>query len=323
MKKIVLLLAILVLITGFAFGGGSQEKSNKVVIAQQFGLGYAPLMVIQEKNLIQKYYPDAEVEWVQLGSGGAIREAMAAGNVDIGSMGVPPFLIAWAKNLPWKVISGLCYMPLGMQTYHEDMKTLEDVKSDMKIALPSPGSIQHILLSMAAEKQLGDALALDDRIIAMPHPDGANALINQVEIDAHFTSPPYIFLELQAEGIHQVVDAEKDSFGGPFTFLVSVSTKKFKDSNPELFSAVFKALQEAIEWLNNNPEEASVILGEKLGVDEEEIYKQLTWPGVKFDPNPNGMLKFLDFMERQGYVEKKTNDAGELIWGVLDEDLAS
>ena len=300
----------------------ASKEEKKVVIAQQFGLGYAPIMVMNEKKLIEKYIEGVQIEWVQLGSGGAIREAMAAGTVDIGSMGVPPFLIAWAKGIDFKVITALCQMPLGLQTYHKEVKTLADITPEMKIALPSPGSIQHILLSMAVKNQLGDPKALDSQIVAMPHPDGANALLNKVEIDAHFTSPPYIFIELENEDIHQVVDAEKDSFDGPFTFLVTVSTGKFRKNQPLVFDAVFKALEEAIDWIDANPRETAKLLSDDFNMSPEKIYHQLTWPGVVFDKNPKGMLKFLEFMQESGYVERTTNDAGELIWDTLDPSLA-
>jgi len=325
MKKSAILLIIITLISVIILGGcaGSSQESKKVVIAQQYGLGYAPLIVVQERKLIEKYYEGAQVEWVQLGSGGAIREAIAAGTVDIGSMGVPPFLISWDKELGVRVISALCKMPNGLQTYHEEIETLNDITTDMKIALPSPGSIQHILLSMACEKQLGDPIALDNQIIAMTHPDGANALINQVEIDAHFTSPPYIFMELETEGIHQVLDAEKDCFGGKFTFLVAIGTEEFKKSSPQLFKAVADALDEAIIWINENPDEAAELLAEVMDMDKDEVYKQLTWEGVEFSKNPEGMLEFLDFMKESGYVGKITDDVSELIWDNLDSSKAN
>ncbi|KUK53007.1 MAG: ABC transporter substrate-binding protein [Marinimicrobia bacterium 46_47] len=91
MKKTALLL--LTLLLGLSlFSCGKSVDKNRVVVAQQFGLGYAPVILMQELNLIEKYYPEAQVEWVRLGSGGAIREGMAGGNIDVGSMGVPPYL---------------------------------------------------------------------------------------------------------------------------------------------------------------------------------------------------------------------------------------
>lgn len=312
MKKIITSLLIVALV--FSLFSCSGKDKDKVVIAQQFGLGYAPLVVMKEMHLIEKYYPNAKIEWAQLGSGGAIREAMAAGQVDVGSMGVPPYLIAWAKEYDYKVMSALCEMPLGLQTNLPEVKSLKDITPQMKIATPSPGSIQHILLSMASEKQLGDAKALDRNVIAMAHPDAANALINKVEIAGHFTSPPYIFKELEAEGIHQIVDAEKDAFGGPFTFLVTAGTGKFKTRNPELFDAVTKALKEAVTIMENDPASVAEYVAPTLRLDTETYLKYCNWPGVKFDTNPRGMLKFLDFMNKAGYVNRQTSDMKDFMW---------
>ena len=312
MKKLLSIVMIILLVISLVSCGTTPK--DKVVIAQQFGLGYAPLVVMKEMHLIEKYYPNAKIEWAQLGSGGAIREAMAAGQVDVGSMGVPPFLIAWAKEYDYKVMTALCEMPLGLQTNREDVRSLKDITDDMKIATPSPGSIQHILLSMASEKELGDPKALDKNVIAMAHPDAANALINHVEIAAHFTAPPYIFKELESEGIHQVVDAEKDAFGEPFTFLVTAGTGKFKSRNPELFDAVTKALKEAIGIMQNDPGSVADIVAPTLKLNNETYLKYCKWPGVKFDTNPSGMLKFLDFMNKAGYVNRQTDNVNDLLW---------
>lgn len=318
MKRILLWLIISLLALSSIGCSPNQLHQTKVVIAQQFGLGYAPIMIIQKKNLIEKYYEQAEVEWIQVGSGGAIREAIAAGTVDIGGMGVPPFLIAWDKGLNVKAVSALCKMPLGLQTNHQEVKDLKDITADMKIALPSPGSIQHILLSMACEKQLGNPQALDNQIVAMSHPDGVNALINKIEIDAHFTSPPYIFQEIENSEIHQILDGEEDCFGEPFSFLVTICTEEFKNSNPELFLAVTKAIDEAINFINEYPLEASELLADELGISPEEVYKQITWEGVEYSKNPKGMIKFLEYMEKSGYVSNSTDDISELIWENLD-----
>lgn len=49
----------------------------------------------------------------------------------------------------------LVVQPLGLQTNAENIKSLKDIKPTDRIALPAPGSIQHILLAMAAEKNWG------------------------------------------------------------------------------------------------------------------------------------------------------------------------
>lgn len=320
MKRTVLvLLAILLLLAGC--GGTNQQVGSeqspaatpKMRLAVQFGLGYAPLTVADEMGLFAKYLPGVEVEWKQFGSGGAIREALIAGELDAAVMGIPPFLIGWDKGAEWKVASGVCVMPLGLQSYRDDLQTLADFGTDDKIAYPSPGSIQHILLSMAAEKELGDPTALDHLGVAMAHPDGASALLTQRDISAHFTSPPYVFQELEDAAIHQVVSG-RDAFGTEFTFLIAVATKDFHDNNPQGYAAFVMALAEAESFINENPEEAARILAPTFNLDEATTLKYLTWPGMNYTTTPYGLMGFAPFMQEAGYITQLPEKLSDIAW---------
>ncbi len=272
-------------------------------VAQQFGLGYAALTIADELGLFEKYVPGLQVTWMQLGSGGAINEAFIAGEIDVAVMGIPPFLIGWDKGIPWKVASGMCVMPLTLQTYVEDINSLADFGPDDKIAYPAPGSIQHILLSMAAEKELGSPTALDDIGVAMAHPDAAAALINQRDITGHFTSPPYNFEELKAPGIKTVVDGT-EAFGSEFTFLVAVASNDLFENNPKAYAAFVMGLAEATEFINENPEEAATILAPSFGLDVPTTLEYITWPGMNYVTTPLGLMGFSDFMLNAGYLTK-------------------
>ncbi len=282
-------------------------------IAQQFGLGYAALTIADELNLFEKYLPGIQVEWLTLGSGGAINEAFIAGEVDVAVMGIPPFLIGWDKGIPWKVASGMCVMPLSLQTNQADITSLKDFGPDDKIAYPAPGSIQHILLSMAAEKELGSATALDSIGVAMAHPDAAAALINGKDITGHFTSPPYNFEELKSEGIKMVVDGE-DAFGSEFTFLVAVASDKLYNENPQAYSAFVLGIAEASNFINENPEEAAKILAESFKLDEATTLEYITWPGMNYVTTPLGLMGFSDFMLNAGYLSKVPDSMSEIAY---------
>ena len=318
MKKTlsILILGVLVL-TACSHGVSSTETSEKtekvttIRIAQQFGLGYAALTIADEFDLFEKYLPGLEVEWLQLGSGGAINEAFIANEIDVAVMGIPPFLIGWNKGIPWRVAAGMCIMPLSLQTYKQDIDSLADFTGEDKIAYPAPGSIQHILLSMAAEKQLGSATALDDIGVAMAHPDAAAALINQRDITGHFTSPPYNFKELNTEGIKTVVDGT-EAFGTEFTFLVAVASEDLYKNNPQAYAAFVMGVAEATEYINENPEEAAEILAPSFGLDNETTLKYLTWPGMNYVNTPLGLMGFSDFMKTAGYIEKIPNQLSDI-----------
>ena len=280
-------------------------------VAQQFGLGYAALTIADELDLFEKYNPGLQVEWLQLGSGGAIREAFIAGEVDVAVMGIPPFLIGWDAGVPWKVASGMCVMPLTMQTYKEEINSLSDLTNEDRVAYPSPGSIQHILLSMAAEKELGSPTALDDIGVAMAHPDAAAALMNKSDITAHFTSPPYNFEELKSEGIKTVVDGT-DAFGTEFTFLIAVASEDLFVNAPQAYSAFVMGIAEATDFINENPEEAAKILAPSFSLDEETTLEYLTWPGMNYVTTPLGLMGFSDFMQDAGYIENVPEKISDL-----------
>ncbi|MGB4286302.1 MAG: ABC transporter substrate-binding protein, partial [Bacillota bacterium] len=203
--------------------------ANEIRIAGQFGLVYAPLMVAQKHKIFEKY--GLKPVWKEYGSGAAVREGLISGEVDVGFMGIPPFLIGWDKGCPWKAAIGFVVIPVGLVTYDPSIKSLKDFKPQDKIALPSPGSVQHILLAMAAEKELGSPTALDENLVAMAHPDGAAALISKRGIAAHFTTPPYLFEELSQPDFHLVTD-DIEAFGQHFSFNVGVATEKFHNENP-------------------------------------------------------------------------------------------
>lgn len=211
MRKECLLVLCLLLILGCFQLPAHSAPVEKIKIAGQFGLVYAPLMVAKARGIFQKY--GLEPVWKEYGSGGAIREALISGEAEVGFMGIPPFLIGWDKGCDWKVAIGFVVVPVGLVTNDPNIKSLQDFKPGDKIAIPSPGSIQHILLAMAAEKELGSANALDNNIVALPHPDACAALISKKGIVAHFTTPPYRFRSLPSLDVISLLT----------TFLVSAS----------------------------------------------------------------------------------------------------
>lgn len=307
MRKFLILIFLILVISITSYGA-------EINIAMQFGLGYAPIMLLSKLNLVEKYAPDTKVTWLQLGSGAAINEALIAGKADIGSMGVGPYLIGIDKGAPWKMAAALVIQPLGLQVNDPNIQSLKDIKPTDRIALPAPGSIQHMLLAMAAEKELGDAQALDNNLVAMAHPDGAIALMaGETGITGHFTSPPYIFEELEASNIHQIVEGF-DAFGGQFTFLVVVATQKFHDNNPFLYAAFVQAISEAISYINSNPEKAAELLAPEFGLSVEQTLEYLTWPGTNYTITPYGIIGFAEFMKKAGYIGKVPESYDEIAW---------
>lgn len=310
---LMLLPAVLLLtFTGCAKHGSRTAAESKITIAEQYGLAYAPLEVMKARRLIEKNLPGVQVTWKQLGNTAAIREAMLANEVDAGFMAIPPFLIGWDKGMEWKIACGLSASPVGLVTNRESIKSLHDFTMDDRIAVPQPGSVQHILLAMACEKFLGDPQKLDSLLVTLNHPDGMQALLAGREVTAHFTSPPYLFQELEVQGMRQVLDG-KEIMGGEFTFIVGVTTFKLHNDNPEVYQALLKSIGEAVSFMRDNPGETAALLAAAYGMEQNEVLKYLGHEDMEYSLTVQGINSFADFMQRNGYISR-IPEMEEIVW---------
>ncbi len=307
MKKIWIMMCFVVFLSGCA-----KQDPHAVSIADQYGIAYAPLEVMKTLGLLEKNLPKGyEVNWVKLGNTVGIREAMISGDVDIGFMGIPPFLIGRDKGMPWKIMTGLSESPLGLVTNDPSIKNLQDLVGRGKIALPQPGSIQHILLAMASERQLEDATAFDRQLISLNHPEGYQALLARTDVVAQFTTPPYLTMALAAPSVHLLLSG-KEAFGDSFTFIVGVCQANVFE-NPTLYNGFLKALDEAMDYMEAYPDETATLLAKAYNMDLETIKQALKLEDLAFNRDIKGIEVFTEFMYRAGYIEQAPK-TGELKW---------
>lgn len=299
MKRIAIILAFILALPALITGCAGKRESLSV--AEQYGLAYAPVTIMKEKGFLEKRLPGVEIEWKQMANTTAIREAMVSGGLDIGFMALPPFLIGADKGMEWKILSGLSEVPVGLVTLEDDIASLKDFEDSDRIVLPQPGSIQHILLSMASERELGDARRFDNRIVTMTHPDGMGALLARGDVAAHFTSPPYLFMESEIAGAHVVLTG-KEAMGEDFTFVAGVSTDSFSRAHGDWETAFGKALAESMDFIENNPLEAAEILSKVYGLQADRIFEYITRDDMVYTPELKGLKAFHDFMVRQDMI---------------------
>jgi NitT/TauT family transport system substrate-binding protein len=264
-----------------------------------------------EKELLARDLGSVEVEWKRMGNTAAMREAMLARDLDIGFAAIPPFLIGKDSGMDWRIISGLSESPVALITPDSSLRTISDLTKDHRIILPQPGSIQHILLAMLAEKETGDARAFDDRLLAMSHPDGVTALISGKGKELHFTAPPYMQEELAQEGFQILADGE-EAFGGPFTFIVGICPERVYERK-EVYQAFKAALTDSILYMEENPEESTAILMEAYSYDEESLKGYLAEEQMRYTTEVRGIETFASFMSRSGFL-KTEPDMDSLYW---------
>ena len=302
-RNIVTILIVSILMIFSISGCTNNSNKREINIAIQMGTAYAPLEIMKELELLEKRLDGVSVNWIQVDGPTAIREGILSGDIDIGFMGPAPFLVGFDNNMDWKIISGLSFNEVAIVTDKEYVQQLSDFRQEDRIAILSPACTQHVLLAMACEQEFGDPNYFESQLVSMSHPDAMNALIAETEISAHIATPPYIGTEL-SNGMHIVMTGE-EIIGKPFTFIIGATTQQFYDEEQDLYLAFLSALEESINYINSDINNAAQMLAPVYGIDEEELLSQMTYNGSIYSMELEGIEQFAEAMYRMGFTKNK------------------
>ncbi|HEY7944509.1 MAG: ABC transporter substrate-binding protein [Burkholderiales bacterium] len=303
-----------------------RAEMSEIKVAQQYGIGYLPLMIMEDQKLIEKYAKangvDVSVDWAKFAGGNVMNDALLSNSLQFASGGVGPLVTLWAKtrgNLDVKALSAINSMPLYLNSRNPAVRTIKDFTDKDKIALPAVKvSIQAVTLQMAAERAFGEGQQnkLDHLTVSMSHPDATLALLSgQSEITAHFGSPPFQYQQLKNPAIHTVLSSY-DVLGGPATFNVVWTTTKFRSENPRLYDAFIKALDEATALINKDKRWAAETYL-RLSKDKaplRDIEGMLNDPAIVYTTTPQNVMKYVDFMLKIGSIKGRPGSWKDLFF---------
>jgi len=291
---------------------------SELKIAQQYGLNYLQLMVMEDQKLVEKYarlegLSDLKVQWPKISNGGMMNDALLSGDLHFVSGGIGPIITLWAKtrdNIGVRAVCSMNSMPVVLTTRNPNVKTVRDFTDKDRIALPAiKVSIQAVTLQMAAAQVFGDAnfAQLDPLTISMSHPDGAVAMLSGGgEIDSHFTGPPFNYQELRDPRVHKVTSSY-EILGGRTTSTLVWTTAKFRTDNPHVYRAFFSAMEEATRHIAANHRAAAelYIRVAKTKDSLADILEILDDQDIVYTMQPENVTRYADFMYRVGSIKTK------------------
>jgi NitT/TauT family transport system substrate-binding protein len=286
-------------------------------IAYGPGITFLPLVVAKELHLVEKHaraagVGDFKANWVYITGASTTNDGILSGRLQIAASGVPGFLQLWSrtKDSPTSVaaIAAVTSLPQYLDTIDPRVRTIGDFGPGDRIALPAVKvSSQAIFLQMAAAQAFGmDHYAkLDASTVSMAHPDAMAAMLSGAGgITAHFTSPPFQYLELRKPQVHRVLSSY-DIMGGPATLIVAWCTRRFHDDNPKVSAAFLDALEEAMQIVAKDRKRAADLYlrssGDKTPVNE--IVEMIGDPQAEFTTTPKGIARYVDFLSRTGALK--------------------
>ena len=291
----------------------------EINVAQQYGVSFLPLMVMERDKLVEKHakaagLSDVKVNWVKVAGPSVMNDGVISGAIQFIAVGAPSLITLWDKtqsNVQVKGVSAMTTYPLYLNVRNPSLKSIRDFSDKDKIAVPSiKVSTQAIMLQMAAAKEFGDAnyARLDPWTVGLSHPDGLLAITNNSGgVDAHFTTSPFHEQEMKIPGM-RTLTTSYEILGGPATALVLATSTKYRDANPKSYKAFYDALREAIDSINKDKRAAAKVYLEQAKDTKstvDDIYGMISAADYAYTLTPQKVGKTADFMYKIGAIKTK------------------
>jgi len=311
-----------------AIAAPARAEMSELSVAQQYGVAFLPLMVMERDRLVEKHAKaeglgEIKVKWVSVAGPSVMNDGVISGAIQFIAVGAPSLITLWDKtktNVQVKGMSAMTTYPLYLNVRNPDLKSVKDFTDKDRIAVPSVKvSTQAIMLQMEAAKIYGEAnyAKLDPLTVGLSHPDAMLAFMNNTGgVDAHFATSPFHEQEIKMPGV-RTLTTNYEILGGPATALVIATSTRFREANPKLYKAFYDALNEAIDGINRDKRAAAKVYLEqakdtKNSVDD--IYAMISAPDYAYTLMPQKVGKTADFMYKIGSVKSKPATWQELFF---------
>jgi NitT/TauT family transport system substrate-binding protein len=306
----------------------ARAEQSEVTVAQQYGVAFLPLMVMERDKLLEKHaraagLGEVNANWVKVAGPSVMNDGVISGAIQFISVGAPSLITLWEKtrdSVGVKGVSAMTTYPLYLNVRNPAVKSIKDFTDKDRIAVPSVKvSTQAIMLQMAAAKEFGDAnyARLDPWTVGLSHPDGLLAITNiSGGVDAHFTTSPFHEQEMKIPGM-RTLTTSYEILGGPATAVVIATSTRYREANPRTYRAFLDALREAIDTINKDKRAAAKVYLEqakdtKNSVDD--IVAMINAPDYAFTLTPQKVYKTAEFMNKIGAIKSKPTSWKDLFF---------
>jgi len=287
MKNRILYSIFYALITMLLIFSGCSKSDKPASISEKITIGYPylrialPVIVADYKGFFKKHGLNVELKSYETAQ--PMMDAIVSGKIDLGGFCALPITFgAMARSKTELLFLGGMFEdnehPISILIVRpkSEIKTIKDLKGKKIGILPTRAYevwLQEILK--------GNGIAPQDVIIRQVKPNLQADALNGGSVDALFTNDPAATITIsKGYGVKLTQEAlvPKTSKMYPFYFGSFNVRKDFAIKRPEIVRAVSKALDEASQFINNNPEA-------KLIMSRDEYLPQAFRPIVKNFPN--------------------------------------
>ena len=195
-------IALLALLASWAVPLPARAEVSEVTFAQQFGIAFLPIMVMENQKLVEKEaaargLPDVKGAYLKMSGPSVMVDAILAGSLHFAAQGPPTLALLWDRTKgAVKGAGGVTTYNLWLNTRNPNVKTAKDFSDKDRIAVPSVKvSTQAIMLQMLAEREFGadQKFHFDPWTVGLGHPDAMASVLNPTVVASRVLQldPPY------------------------------------------------------------------------------------------------------------------------------------
>ncbi|MFD2829376.1 ABC transporter substrate-binding protein [Corticicoccus populi] len=315
-RYIFILLSLAVFLSGC---GSYEEKNDEIRIAYFPNFTHITTIVALEKGYFEEEFGHSvNIETMTFPNGSSFMEAMSTNEFDIGTVGPTPATTTYTRYPEHEIILGAANGGAVLVSgENSGIESVEDLDGK-RVAVPTIGSTQDIQLRYELAEvglQLEDA---GGTVKLVPQaPADTSSLLIQENVDAAATQEPWgVYMEHQANA-DIIQDETEFGWGTESTTTVVAARKSFTEANPGLTEDYTRAHIKAVEFIEENEEEAVQIFishmheltGEELDFDETLKASRRLSPS--YDINEEVMQDMADISYEAHYIP--TNDINGLV----------
>jgi NitT/TauT family transport system substrate-binding protein len=188
-----------------------------------------------------------------------------------------------------------------------DIRSFEDLEG-RTVAVNGLESFWDLEVREAVGKAGGDPSRVE--MVAVPFPDQVAAL-KQGRVDAVSTFQPFSG-QLLADGHRSIGDPAAEALGPQSIGSVIMASNQYIDENPDAMKRFVAALEEAVAYANDHPEEVRATISETTGAPAEAVANlQLPWYVSGVDRK--SAEAFTRLMVKHGLLESAPA-VDEIVW---------
>ena len=290
----------------------NQPTSTSIIkVGTNRALGTVTPYVASEKGLFQQQ--GLQVQIVDFNDVTTLMESFASGQLDVALVGIAPPAIWQSKGVKLKVVAaangGGHVLLTRTGTGIDSLQGLKGKKG----ATPKPGTVTDTLFRAHLARELA-GLDPDKDIQIVPNMSAADmptVLFVSREVDAAITWEPFASqAEAKFKDAKVLFDAAKEwrktypDSKHLYPVNVVIARQSFIDARPQDLRRFLAAYSQAIQFINEQPDEANEIIGRATQLDKAIVVAARARIDYTAQVDTVSSLKTLEWSKQLGYLRE-------------------